>query len=116
MILSYPEHRQIAIAEKHQHEGIEYITKEEWLRLVHFNEVDIPSMSSEEIPRRIAALRSIEDSPHFLFNWDLKNDPKFMEDVALVFDTTLNGHAGGKIYMLEKYLAGIAAKAISNRT
>jgi hypothetical protein len=105
MILSYPEQSLSDRLPKYELERVEYVTKEVWLRLIHINNDDIDSMSIEEIHQRIAALKSIEDSPHLSFNWSLKHVPKFKEFVSSIYDNNLNGGADYKIYFLEKYLA-----------
>lgn len=110
MILDYRSQDQNTIAEQRQHEAIENISKEEWIRLVCFIDEDIPRMTSAVIPQRIAALKSIVETPHFSFNWELNNDPKFNEFVSTVYETTLNGQAGYKIYILEKYLISKSAQ------
>ena len=106
MIFSYTEQSLRDLPPKYEHERVEYVSKEVWLRLIHFNNEDIDSMSEDEILQRIAALKSIEDSPHLSLNWTLNDDPKFKEFVTSVYNNTLNGGAGYKIYNLEKYLAG----------
>ena len=106
MVLSYTEKSLIDLPPKYEDERVEYVSKEEWLKLIHFNNEDIDTMSEDEILQRIAALKSIEESPHLSFNWTLNNDPKFKEFVTSVYDNTLNGGAGYKIYILEKFMAG----------
>lgn len=106
MILTYTDQNTHDFSESCMHEPIMYLSKEEWLKLIHFNNEDVDSMSEVEIHRRIAALKSIEESPHLSFNWTLNNDQKFKKFVTSMYDNTLNGSAGFKIYLLEKYLAG----------
>jgi hypothetical protein len=49
MIFSYHEQSKQDFSEKHRHEPVNYISKEEWLRLVHFDIDGISSISKDEI-------------------------------------------------------------------
>jgi hypothetical protein len=84
------------------------MTAEERIALIHFNSVDVPLMSEEEIRKRIEALKEIEDSPHFM--WALPVKDEHRKAVADYNRTTLNGHACSHIYLLEEELKKRAGK------
>jgi hypothetical protein len=106
MILCYYEQSQKYISEKCHNEPVEYITKQEWMSLIHFDNDEISTMPKNEIQRRISALKSIVEAPHYSFGLSQKDNPKFMETVRGTYDATLNGSASYKISILEDFIAG----------
>jgi hypothetical protein len=106
MVLRYSTQIPEPFPGEYKDEPVEFTTKEEWLKLINFANEEIPAMPEAEIHKRISALKSIAGAPHYSFNLSMNNDPKFMELIEHVYDTTLNGGAINRITILEDYLAG----------
>ena len=106
-IITYPGSRYAIEHDRDPLHDIEEIPEAEWLVLITFRDGDIPKMAKDEITRRLAALRSIDDAPHFCFNWEEKGTLGFKIFFEHVMKYGLNGNADGKIYELEKYVGTI---------
>lgn len=104
MILSYREQREVMASPKYRNEPVVLIPKEEWLKLVNYKEDEIVGLTHEEIRRRIDALKSIEEAPHYTFTPEHFKDPKNAKMIEQMYDETLNGGAGNRIFLLEKLL------------